>query len=397
MNDAVLRTIQVEPGRSTRAIVDLDAIAENVRAMTLHVGQERGIRAVVKADGYGHGAVPVGEVALEAGAFGLAVATVGELAQLRRHFIVAPILVLGPIDESELERAVLLDAELTLGDLAFVRSAGLVAAGLGKTIRVHAKVDTGMHRFGIAPANLAELIRTIDAEPNLDLVGVEMHHAMSDDPGSAVARVQADLFDELCRELGLYERPGLNLHHANSGAGLTKLAPQVGSVRLGIALYGLKPGPDEDLLPGMRPAMSVLSRVSRLHSLQPGDGVSYGHTYVAPAVERVGLIPIGYADGYRRALSNRGWMNAGQARNPVRGRVCMDQTVIGSLRDEVALGDWVGVAGPIGGGPSFDELASTVGTINYEIATGWSTRIPRYFVKGGRIVSTQIEGHLTTR
>lgn len=394
MSQAVLDLVMKQPGRATRAIVDLDAIAGNVKAVSAHVGLDRPLRAVVKADGYGHGAVMVARTAIGAGATCLAVATIGELAALRRAGLSAGVLVLGPIDTSEIDRAISLDAELTLADANFARAVSHRAESGGVQVPVHVKVDTGMHRFGVAPADFVALIAVIDSLPGLALAGVETHHAMSDDPDSPVAIAQVERFADLVASAGLDNREDVTIHHANSGAALTRLGPVRGPVRLGIAMYGLQPGPDEALLPGMRSSMSVVSRLTRVHHLAAGDGVSYGHTYVASGPERVGLVPIGYGDGYRRANSNMTWMSVNGKRGRVRGRVCMDQTVIGGLDSDVRLDDIVGVAGPIGNGPSFDDLAAVANTINYETVTAISPRVPRYYIRDGAVLATLVEGVL---
>ena len=379
----IVDTVMAMPGRTTRAIVDLDAIAGNVRAVSRLVGPDRPIRAVVKADGYGHGAIMVAGAALESGAQSLAVATVGEAAALRSAGITSSILLLGPIDASEVDRAIGLGAELTVGDVTFARLLNARASALGIEIQVHIKVDTGMHRFGMLPEEIPSALEYVDGARNLQLVGFETHHASSDDPGSLVAEQQSHDFEELISALNLAERPGIDLDHANSGAGMTNRVPRVGSVRLGIGLYGLQPGPSVPLLPGMRPAMSLFSRLVRVHTAPEGSGVSYGHTYHTVAEERLGLVPIGYADGYRRSLSNKAWVLAGGERLPVRGRVCMDQIVVGNLANQ-ALGALVALGGAIGGGPSFDQLADWAGTITYEIATSISPRVPGTTCRAGR-------------
>ncbi len=390
----IVNRVMALPGRTTRAIVDLDAIAGNVRAVSALVGPDRPIRAVVKADGYGHGAIMVARAALDAGAESLAVATVGEAAALRSAGITASILLLGPIDASEVDRAIELGAEITVGDVSFARLLNARAAALGVVAQVHIKVDTGMHRFGMSPDEIPAALGCVDSAKNLSLVGFETHHASSDDPGSLVAEQQSHDFEVLISALNLAARPGIDLDHANSGAGMTNRVPRVGSVRLGIGLYGLQPGPSVPLLPGMRPAMSLFSRLVRVHTAPQGSGVSYGHTYHTDSAERLGLVPIGYADGYRRSLSNTAWVLAGGKRLPIRGRVCMDQIIVGDL-DDHSVGDLVSLGGAMGGGPSFDQIANWAGTINYEVATSIGPRVPRYYVQGGDIVATLIEGQLT--
>ncbi|MDQ2683029.1 MAG: alanine racemase, partial [Chloroflexota bacterium] len=377
------------PGRATRAIVDLDAIAGNVRRLRKHVGPGRPVRAVVKGDGYGHGAVMVAETALASGAESLATATVGEAAQLRAAFPDASILILGPIDPSEVDQAIQLRADIMIGAVAFIDLLDTRAAALGTRVRAHLKIDTGMHRFGVQPGEFRAALDRVAESEWIDLIGVCTHHAAADERDQDIARRQAELFSDLTAPLAASSR---DLHHANSAAALNRVFPLSGSIRLGIAMYGLAPGPSTPLLEGMRPAMSVVSRLQRIHLADAGEGVSYGHRYRVSSQERLGLIPLGYADGYRRAASDKGWVSIDGNRAPVRGRVCMDQTVAGDLLPGAQIGDFCGVAGPIGSGPSFEEIGSWAGTIAYEIATGFSPRIPRYYLQGRQIVATLIDG-----
>ena len=365
-------------------MIDLDAIADNVRYFRQLVSAGTCVIAVVKADGYGHGAVAVARSALGAGASQLAVATVDEGVALRVADIEAPVLVLGPIDPSEVGLALERRLTLALADARFAAVVGRVAGGLGgPPAPVHVKVDTGMHRFGVAPADALDLATAIASQPSLSLVGVFTHFADADGVDEANTRHQSDVFEAVVGRLvaGGVD-PGVR-HAANSAAALRWRRYDFDAVRIGIALYGLPPSLDWSLPAALRPAMRVVSRVARVSALPEGQGVSYGLTYRAPAQELIGLVPVGYGDGVPRALSNRGWMGLAGRRAPIRGRVCMDQTTIGLPMDaKVRVGDLVEVMGGLG--PSLAEVARTSGTIAYEIAVGLSRRVPREYVRNDR-------------
>lgn len=393
MTDSLEAVFRI-PGRRTRAIVDLDAIAANVRALRANQRPEQRLMAVVKAEGYGHGSVMVARTALEAGAASLGVATVAEAATLREAGIVAPVLILGPIDPSEVDRAIGLDVELTIGSYDELDAIQSRAEALGARAPVHVKVDTGMHRFGVAVPDAPGILDAVTACASIRVAGVCTHLATADDADSTTADQQLRAFTELVAANRALIPVDAAVHAGNSAVSIRRLFPTGTFDRVGIALYGLRPGREVDLLPGMWPALSVVSRLSRVHTAYPGDGVSYGHTYVASGPERLGLLPIGYADGYPRGLFNLSTVRIGDADCPVRGRICMDQTVAGDLPDSARVGDLVGVLGPIGGAPAVDELARLTGTINYEIVSGLSPRIPRFYVRNREIVASLREGRL---
>lgn len=378
------------PGRATRALVDLDVLRENARRLKAHVGDSVELMAVVKADGYGHGAVMVAREALQGGATWLGVATVSEGIELRETGVVTDILVLGPIHSSEVATALTGRLDLTVGDEDLAEALIARATHSGAIPRIHLKVDTGMHRYGLSPtAALAVVERLHSCSPG-SVFALCTHFASAEEPAGAATVQQRRIFRELAgraRQIC----PELKLHAANSAASLAGLAHGTTIARVGIALYGCGAARDQGAAVGLAPAMSVVSRVMRVRELTPGDGVSYGRTYVAGTAERVGLIPIGYADGYPRSLSNRGWMAIDGEVCPVRGRICMDQTVVGNLSKNVASGDWVGVAGPALAGPPWDDLAEICGTISYELLTSAGKRVTRVYHRSGTLVAVRDE------
>lgn len=361
---------------------------------------ETGLLAVVKANAYGHGAVAVGRVALAAGAMGLAVATVGEGQALRRAGIESHILVLGPIDATEVDTA--LQQRLTVT----VATSELLAAIQrevhrslpGAPVDLHVKVDTGMRRYGAMPDLSLALCRRIAVDPRLRLEGVFTHFATADedDGNEGFAALQAALLQPVLEQLTAENLTPKWWHQANSAATLRGNTGRSSFVRMGLALYGITPAPSLALPDGVRPVMTLRSRVARVFELAPGDTVGYGRTYQSGGAERAALVPIGYADGYRRALSNRGWMGLMGGRADVIGRVSMDQTVVripAGVRVEV--GDELTVMGGAleEGAPNATQLSDLCDTIPYEILTGIAGRVPRdYWQNGQRIVEPDERG-----
>jgi alanine racemase len=377
-------------GRSTRAIVDLDAIACNLAIFRRLVTPTTRLMAVVKANAYGHGARMVAATALASGATHLAVATVEEGVQLRRANVTAPILVLGPIDASEIASALTARLTLAVADPGFVDAIAAASGSCGPA-SVHLKIDTGMRRFGALPGGAADLAAQIASLPSLRLRGTFTHFASADESDESATLRQLAAFERAVaaiRARGI--DPGL-LHVANSAATLRSRRYDYDLVRIGISLYGIAPSPAIPLLPGMRQALTVRSRVRRVISLQRGDRVSYGGTYEAIDDELAALIPLGYADGYHRRLSNRGWMGVGNATAPVRGRVCMDQTVIGwPANTPIALNQEVVVVGDgSDAAPTLAQLAELAQTIPYELATALATRVPRFYLKQGKVAAVE--------
>jgi alanine racemase len=380
-------------GRPVLAVVDLDALAVNVRTLRTLIGPNVRLQAVVKANAYGHGAVPVARAVLAAGADSVAVATVDEAVQLRAGGIEGPLMVLGPIGRHEYARAVGHDLTMVVSDAGFAR--GLAAATRmqlrkeGEPVSVHLKIDTGMRRFGALPDQVVEIAQVIMGLKELRLDGVMTHFAAADDPDPESAREQMAVFDACIEAMTAAELPVPLQHVANSAAILRFPEYHRGQVRAGISLYGLRPDPGMVLPEPMRPVLSVFGRISRIIDLNAGDTVSYGRTYVATAPERAGLVPIGYADGYRRGLSSQAWMTIAGERAAVLGRISMDQTVI--RLPEVGAVEPGAVVRIVGDGqdaaPTLDDLAAMTGTISYELATGLAQRLPKLYVSDGKVVA----------
>lgn len=378
-----------EGGRATRAEIDLDAVANNVRFFAAQAGPRAGVMAVVKANAYGHGATMVARAALAAGARWLAVATVDEGQQLRERGIAAPILVLAPSAAEEAPAAVRAGLTLAVADLD--GAAAVAATAMGEPAAVHVEIDTGLGRFGVHHTVAVETIARIVVLPGLHLDGLYTHFATADEADQSFHDRQQARFAAILAELAVRGVTVPHVHQDNSAGSLVGPGAHATLIRPGIALYGLSPSDEVPAPAALRPALRLRTRVVRVLDLAPGDSVSYGRTFVAARATRAALVPLGYADGYRRALSGRGQMLLGGRRAPVLGRVCMDQTVIGVPDGiEVAVGAEVVALGAQGAETiGADELAALAGTIAYELGTGISARVPRHYLRGGRTVAIE--------
>ncbi|MBM3798700.1 MAG: alanine racemase [Actinobacteria bacterium] len=374
----------MRPQRATVAEIDLSAVAHNVGVMKEFAGDAR-LLAVVKANGYGHGAVPVAETALAAGAHGLCVALVQEGVELRRAGIEAPILVLS---EQPIEQVGDLVAH---GLIATAYSTRYIDALASEAKRldvvgheVHLKIDTGMNRVGAAPSNAVELAgRIIARSPQLSLGGVFTHLATADSPDPTETRAQLSRFDLALAEL---HRAGVDpgwVHAANSAATIAHPDARRDMVRAGIALYGIAPDVSMTPLCGrLRPALTLRSRVSYVKRVAAGEGVSYGLRHRFATATTVATVPLGYADGVPRGLGlSGGQVLVAGRRRPIVGVVTMDQLMVDCGDDEIRVDDEVVLIGRQGS-ESIDanEWGSLLGTIGYEVVCAISARVPRVVV-----------------
>jgi len=369
--------------RPAWADVSVSAIGDNLRAISAFMGGRAAICAVVKAQAYGHGALPVARAALEAGASLLAVALAEEGRELREGGIKAPILVLGAPQPEEASDFLEFDLEASVFEEAAIRAFAASAAAAGHRIRLHLKVDTGMSRVGCRPEAAANLAALIAGLPGLELAGVYSHFADADRPGSAFAREQLAAFTAALESIKTRGIAVPLRHIANSAGALLIPESRLDLVRLGIAMYGLRPDAVLDFpLAGIRPALTIRARVTRLEEIEWGGTVSYGRTWKAGRRTRVATLPLGYADGYPRAASGQAWagyeFDGKWIRLPQIGRVCMDMCMFDATGvPGLHQGSELVVAGP--GGPSLDELAALAGTINYELACHFGLRLPHRF------------------
>jgi alanine racemase len=380
--------------RATRAIIDLDAIEGNVRALRAALPDASKLMAVVKADGYGHGAPWIARAALFSGASLLGVATVSEGRALRAHGISAPIVLLGSIGAAEAETACQAALEITVADdsLLVAVQQGARSPGVNEPISVHLKIDTGLRRYGATVEAAAALATKITADPFLRFAGVFTHFASADEPSDPFTLEQLKEFQQAIAAIRAAGVPLPPLHAANSAGILTGMGTHYDIARPGIALYGVPPSADVALMPGMRPAMSVESRITRLIPVAPGDTVGYNRTFRAAAPMRGALVPIGYADGYPRALSGRAWVGIDGRRAQVLGRVSMDQIVVEVPGDvEPTVGDVVQIfgGGEAAAAPSIVEMAELMGSNAYEVVVGLRARVPRVFIQNGEVIAVR--------
>ncbi|HHH42186.1 MAG TPA: alanine racemase [Chloroflexi bacterium] len=372
----------------TWAEIDLDAIAENARTLKARAGARAELMVAVKANGYGHGAVPVSRAALEGGATRLAVHRVEEGIELRRAGIDAPILVMGYTLPGQSEQVVRWGLTPTVNSQPQAEALSAAAVARGKRVPVHVKVDTGMGRYGLLPDEVVGFWRYLSRLPGLLLEGLYTHFALADSTDKSFTRHQFGTFLRVVERL---EAAGFTVplkHAANSAATIDLPEMALDMVRCGIALYGLRPSDEVEPAVPLRPALALKSRVARVRVLPAGSGISYGHTYITTRPTRVALVPVGYGDGYHRILSNRGAVLIHGRRAPIVGRVCMDQFVVDvshipgvRLHDEVVL---IGQQGKER--ITAEEVARWAQTINYEVTTSLLPRVTRVYLRGGREV-----------
>ena len=367
------------PPRPTWIEVDLDAIAHNVRLLRQVTGEKVALMAIVKADGYGHGAVRVAYTALNNGASRLGVACLSEALALRQAGIEAPILVLGYTPPWQAREMVDQGIDATVFDLETAQALGQAALALGRTARVHVKVDTGMSRLGLLPADVAPFLERLAELPGLAVEGIFTHFATADSADRRHCDEQWRRFRQLLAEL---EQRGLRpplAHAANSAATLSMPQAHLDMVRVGIALYGLNPSAEVPCPPGFRPALSFKTRLAQVKTVPAGSCVSYGCTFRTARESRLAVIPVGYADGFRRAPQHWGQVLVRGQRAPIVGRVCMDQTIIDvTAIPEARQGDEVVLIGAQGDERiTADEVAARLGTINYEVVSAILARVPR--------------------
>jgi alanine racemase len=368
--------------RPTWVEVDLSAIANNTRQIKALLGQRVRILASLKADAYGHGAVKVARTVLHNGASMLGVATVSEARPLREAGIDAPILVFGYIPPWQMREAVRLGLTVTLYAVEAAQALARAALALKQRVKVHVKIDSGMGRLGIRAEQIDEilmLVREILTLPGLELEGIFTHFAMADTQDPAHAHLQLARFREVVGALEKQRlRPQL-VHAANSAALLSLPEAHFDMVRPGIALYGLDPSTEVPIPVSFRPALSFKTQVSQVKVIPAGECISYGCTYVTETPTRVAVLPVGYADGFRRAPANWGSVLLHGQAAPILGRVCMDQCIIDVTHlPQTRVGDEVVLIGEQGQATLTAEMvAQRLGTSNYEVVSAILARVPR--------------------
>jgi len=375
------------PAVNGEAVVDLGAIAHNVSVLRAHAGSAQ-VMAVVKADGYGHGAIAVGRAALAAGAAELGVATIAEALALRSAGITAPVLAWLHPPGTEFDHALTADVGIGISSLRQIADLLTAVDRTGRTAELTIKVDTGLNRNGVGPQEYSEVLSALARAGAADAIrvrGIMSHLACGDEPDHPLNDLQAQRFTAMLAEA---RNRGVDFevaHLSNSPSAMTR--PDLGfdMVRPGIAIYGLSPIPQRGEM-GLRPAMTLKCPVAKVKSIRAGEGVSYGHTWIAACDTTVALLPIGYADGVYRTLSGRIDVMINGRLRPGVGRICMDQFVVdlGPGTTDVTEGDEAILFGPgTSGEPTAQNWADLVGTIHYEVVTSPRGRVLRSYVETG--------------
>lgn len=378
------------------AEINLDAIKNNIQAIRRHVTPTAKILGVVKADAYGHGYLEVARTLLENGADALAVACLDEAIQLRRCYIQCPILILGHSDIEDAETLVFYDVMPACFDRALAEEMSKAATRLGKTARIHIKIDTGMGRVGYRCASDAEAnektiseILKISELPNIEINGIFTHFSVADDDDDEYTYLQ---FNRFCSVCDILKEKGLDIpirHCANSAALIRFPEMHLDMVRPGVILYGLNPSSFVDCSAlNLKPAMTLKAKITNVKFVEKDSSISYGRRFITDCESKIATVPVGYADGYSRLLSNSAQVIAGGKLCRVVGNICMDQCMIDvtdvnniAIGDEVILfGEGDNIELPV------ESLAEKMGTINYEILCMIGKRIPRIYFRNGAML-----------
>lgn len=365
--------------------VSLKNIIQNVENMQKEISPNTKMIAVIKTDGYGHGSVPIAKALTgHKGLYGFAVATDEEAMELVREGIKEPIIVLGYTFPYAYEEMANNGIEPTVFKLDMAQEMGRVASALGKTIRVHIKVDTGMGRIGVFPdENGLEFVRKVSKIPGLKIAGIFTHFASADEADKSFAYEQLNVFKTFVakvKEMGIDD---FVCHCSNSAAILSMPEANMDAVRAGITLYGLRPSSNIDLVEHhLKPALAFYSSVVFIKEVPSGFPISYGSTFVTPKAMRIATVPIGYGDGYPRSLSGKGFVLIKGQKAPIIGRICMDQMMVDVTEIiDAKEGDKVTLIGTDGAfSIKADELGELSGRFNYELVCDLGNRIPRHYI-----------------
>lgn len=382
------------------AEINLDAAEYNFKSMKENLTPGTKMAAVVKTDGYGHGAVPIAQMAEEYDyIWGFAVATIEEACLLRGAGITKPILILGFVFPDGYEELIRHDVRPAVFKLSMARQLSAEAVRQGKKVHMHIKVDTGMSRIGFSDTEeSADIVKMISELPNVEIEGLFTHFARADERDKENAmrqffRYQA--FSDMLQKRGV----NVKIHHCSNSAGIFDIKDaNLDMVRAGISIYGLYPSDEVNKFAvPITPVMTLKSHIVYIKDLAPGAAVSYGGTFVAEHPMRVATIPVGYGDGYPRSLSNKGCVLIRGRRAPIIGRVCMDQFMV-DVTDipEAKEGDMATLIGSDGANElTMEYLGDLSGRFNYELACDIGKRVPRRFWKDGKVAATQDYFHVT--
>lgn len=365
----------------TIAEIDLAAVDHNIKAIKKLLPADIKFMAVVKANAYGHGSVEVSRQAVKSGADILSVASVKEALELREAGITAPILVLSETSSELVDFVVDHNLTQTIYTKNLAEALSKAAQAKNKKVKIHVKVDTGMGRVGVLPGDAVELVSYLKQLKGLELEGLFTHFALAEEVGGDFTNQQIAKFNAVVDKL---KEKGIKfslLHAANSAATLLHKQTYLNMVRVGLLLYGLTPNGSHNLSLKLKPALAFKSKVLYLKKVPKGTPLSYGCTYTTKEETQIATVPVGYADGYSRALSNKSEVLINGKRYPVVGRVCMDLTLVNVFDDKVKIGDEVVLIGKQGNEEiGAHELAKLQNTVNYEVVCSIGKRVPRVYL-----------------
>lgn len=374
-----------------QADIDLDAFRFNLDSIKKNINENTQIITVLKADGYGHGAVPLAkEAEKEERVWGIAVATVEEALELRRGGIKKPLLILGYTYQEDYDLIAAEELRPTVFKLSMAQELSRAALRKNKTVKIHIKIDTGMSRIGYRDLekSVPEILE-ISRLPGLEIEGLFTHFARADEREKAPAYQQLEkyqAFQKALKEAGLK----IPLCHCSNSAGIIRMPEaNMDAVRAGIILYGLYPSEEVEKEPvPLKPLMTLKSHIAYIKTLEPGVQISYGGTYTTQKETRVATIPVGYADGYARSLSNKGWVLIRGKKAPILGRVCMDQFMVDvtDIPEARELDEVMLLGKSQDQQITMEELGELSGRFNYEFACCISKRVPRIYFKGGKAI-----------
>jgi alanine racemase len=365
--------------RAIWAEIDLDRLAHNMEEVTRLVNGEALITAVIKADGYGHGAQVIGRTLIDHGADRFAVATYSEAVSLRKHYATIPIMVLGYTREEDFESAQNNGIILTIYDYLQAEIISKYHPG----IKVHLKINTGMNRLGFR-TDSDELLKTLQLL-TLDIEGIYTHFALADEKDKTFTHLQVERFEQAL-EIAQHLGRDIQIKHVSNSAAIIDLPEyRYDMVRAGIMLYGLYPSEDIDKTAvDLKQVMSLKAQVAMVNQLSPGEGVSYGQLYTVDIGRKIAALPFGYADGFSRMLTGKAQVAFNGEIRPIVGRICMDQCMMDAEGLDIHRDDVVEIYGET---ITIDEVAKHLGTINYEIVCMVGKRVPRKYLQGGKEVA----------
>ena len=387
----------MEKNNRVKAVISLDAVEQNFREMRKNIAEDTKMIAVVKADAYGHGAVPIAHLIEDYDyIWGFAAATAEEAVHLRQAGITKPILILGIVFDEYFPELVQYDIRPAVCEYDEAKKLSDEAVLQNKTVHIHIALDTGMTRIGYAdiPESVEE-IKKIAELPNLEIEGMFTHFARADEYDRSPAMVQLERYQDFSKRV---EEAGVDipLHHCSNSAGIIRVPEaNLSIVRAGITIYGIYPSSEvERDIVKLAPVMELKSNITYVKDVPAGAAISYGGTYVADKKRRVATIPVGYADGYPRQLSNKGWVLIHGKKAPILGRVCMDQFMADVTEiDNVKKGDEVTLLGRDGDEfISIEEMGDLCGRFSYEFACDISPRVPRVYIKDGKEAEVWYQG-----